>query len=120
MSDTVIPSGCQVVLPISLLLNHKQEMPVGKVTKAEICDEGIRIRAQTPKIDEDGDVKRLCDRAWHLIKAKLVDLSVGFRPIEASPKNDGSGGMVYKKWQFIELSLTPCPANPYARIEAIE
>ena len=104
LGDRVNPRGARYSLPLPLLLHHDHQSPVGEVVAARSTDDGIEITAQIARLSNDGDVKRMCDRAWDLVRSKLVKgLSIGFKAIEREVMPDG--GYYFKSWQWLELSL---------------
>ncbi|MCA8314734.1 HK97 family phage prohead protease [Burkholderia multivorans] len=115
----VEPLGLTFQKETPLLLNHKIDQPVGTVHFGTPTAKGLPFRAQIPKIDEDGEVKRRTDEAWHSVKSGLIKgVSIRFRPTEYAYKDDG--GMHYKKADISELSLTAIPCNPEALITAFK
>jgi HK97 family phage prohead protease len=102
-----------------LLLNHKIDQPVGTVQFGTPTAKDLPFRAQIPKVDEEGEVKRRTDEAWHSVKSGLIKgVSIRFRSTEYTYKDDG--GMHYKKADIFELSLTAIPCNPEALITAFK
>jgi HK97 family phage major capsid protein/HK97 family phage prohead protease len=120
VGDIVEPKGAQYKLPIPLLWQHQHDAPIGHVTKVELTDEGIQIEAQLQKYDEPGELKNLLDKAWGMIKTKLVQgMSIGFSPIEWADIK-GSFGSRFTKWDWLELSVVTIPANSEASIQTIK
>lgn len=120
MDDIVEPKGAQFTLPIPLLWMHDSSQPVGEVTAAKVTNDGISITARFAKVDEPPSLKEDLDRAWAMVKAKLVrGLSIGFMPIE-SADIDGTWGRRFIKWDWYELSAVVIPANQDASITAIK
>jgi HK97 family phage prohead protease len=79
-----------------------------------LTEAGIRVKARIAKIDEPGEAQTLCDKAWHSVRAGLVQgLSIGFKPLKAEPIKTGYR---YLSWRWHELSLVTVPAHPSARI----
>jgi HK97 family phage prohead protease len=115
MGDVLEPEGALFALPMPLLWQHRSDQPIGHVTHASITKDGIKIRATIAK----GLLPRI-DEAWALIKSGLVrGLSVGFRPIE-SARIDGTFGLRFLKWDWMELSAVTIPANADATILTIK
>ena len=113
--DIVMPEGAVFTLPIPLLWQHDSGQPIGHVTEAKVTKKGIEIVAKIAKGVSD-DI----DRAWKLIRAGLVrGLSIGFRGIdtEAIPN---SWGVIFEKWEWLELSAVTIPANAEASIQTIK
>ena len=60
------------------------------------------------------------ERAWKYIKAGLVrGLSIGFRGIDTE-QIPNSWGMIFEKWEWLELSAVTIPANADASIQTIK
>lgn len=115
MGDIVEPKGAQFKLPLPLLWQHDAECPIGNVTSAKVTTAGIEIVAQIAR-----GVSEEIDKAWSLIKAGLVrGLSIGFRGID-SEAIPNSWGIVFKKWELLEVSAVTIPANAEATIQTIK
>jgi HK97 family phage major capsid protein/HK97 family phage prohead protease len=115
VGDILEPLGAEFTLPIPLLWQHRSAEPIGQVIWAKATKAGIEIRAKIAK-----DLLPRIDEAWALIKSGLVrGLSVGFNPIEYAQINDGSYGLRFLKWEWLELSAVTVPANSDATIEVI-
>jgi HK97 family phage prohead protease len=118
LEDVVEPKGAQFKLPIPLLWQHDSKQPIGHVTQASVSGAGIEIVAKIAK-----GVTAEIDRAWSLIKARLVSgLSIGFKAIDVEPvdKKSPFGGQRFTKWDFIELSAVTIPANSECTIATIK
>jgi HK97 family phage prohead protease len=114
--DVVDFLGAQYKLPMPLLWIHNHEQPVGNGIDAKPSKAGIRVTAQLPRIDEPGKLKDLVDLAWQSVKHKLVTgLSLGFRPLESSPLENGKG-FRFTKYTLHEISLVTVAANSDAAI----
>lgn len=119
VGDIVEPKGAQFQLPIPLLWQHDHSQPIGHVTSAKVTAAGILVTAQFAKIADVGPLKARLDEAWQSVKAGLVrGLSIGFRSIEHSWLDDGSGRR-FIKWLWLELSAVTIPANADASIQTI-
>lgn len=119
MGDVVEPMGAKFALPLPLLWQHNHDEPVGTVEFAQPNAKGIPFRARLAKVDEDGDLKKLVDKAWHAVKAGLVrGVSIGFSAKEYDRLK--SGGLKFTAWEWLELSLVTVPANAEATISAIK
>lgn len=123
MGDRVLPEGASYKLPLPLLRQHRQGEPIGHVTKARVTESGIEIEAEGP---EDTGLGYL-EEAWAQIRARLVKgLSIGFKPMAGEveeikdKKGNWTGGLIFKKWQWLELSTVTIPANPGAKLELRE
>lgn len=115
MDDIVVPTGAEYNLPISLLWQHNHHDPIGEVSEARVTAKGIEItgRVFLGVTDE-------IDRYWKLIKAGLVrGLSIGFRGLD-SEQIEGSWGVRFKRWEWLELSAVTIPANSEATIATVK
>lgn len=115
MADVVMPAGAQFKLPIPLLWQHDSDCPIGQVTDAKVTKSGIEVVASIAKgVSED------IDKAWNLIKAGLVrGLSIGFRGLEQD-SIPNSWGIIFNKWEWLELSCVTIPANAEATITSVK
>lgn len=120
MGDIVEPKGAQFKLPIPLLWQHDSRQPIGWITAAKVTDDGIEVHGEVASIDEDGPLKQRLTDAWQMLKAKLVrGLSIGFNSLESS-RIDGTYGMRFLKWEWLELSAVTVAANQDASITSIK
>ncbi len=120
MDDVVEPKGAEFQLPIPFLWQHDASQPVGHVTKAKVTSAGIEVEIQLQKTDEPGTVKDRLDAAWQDIKLGLVrGLSIGFQAIETS-RIEGTYGLRYLKWLWLELSGVTIAANGDCSIQTIK
>lgn len=119
MGDVVEPMGAKFALPLPLLWQHNHDEPVGFVDFAKPEAKGIPFRARLAKVDEPGALKDLVDKAWQSVKAGLVrGVSIGFSAKDFDRMKDG--GLRFKNWEWLELSLVTIPANAEATISAIK
>lgn len=117
--DVVEPMGAKFETPMPLLWMHNNEKPVGHVTFAEPNENGIPFVAEIPKIAESGILKDRIDEAIHSLKYKLVAaVSIGFKSSDYDILK--SGGLHFKTWDWLELSLVTIPANPEAKINLVK
>jgi len=120
MGDVVEPKGATFKLPIPLLWQHDSRQPIGWVTSAKVTDKGIEVEGEVAQIAEAGPLAERLTEAWQMLKAKLVrGLSIGFNSIE-SARIDGTYGVRFQKWEWLELSAVTIPANQDASILAIK
>lgn len=120
VGDIVEPKGAEFTLPIPLLYQHDHSQPIGHVTAAKVTAKGIEITAKFAKVDEDGKLKDRLDEAWQSVKAGLVrGLSIGFKAVE-SARIEGTFGMRFTKWLWLELSAVTIPANGDCSITAVK
>lgn len=120
MGDIVEPAGAEFELPIPFLWQHDSANPVGHVTKAKVTKAGIEVEIQMQRTDEPGLVKDRLDAAWQDIKLRLVrGLSIGFAPLETA-RIEGSYGMRFLRWLWLELSGVTVAANGDCSIATIK
>jgi len=121
MGDVVEPMGAQFKTPMPLLWQHNHEAPVGHVTFAKPTKDGIPFEAKIPRVAEAGRLKDRVDEALHSLKYQLVSaVSIGFRAVENGYEVMKSGGLRFKQWEWLELSLVTIPANSEAVIHAVK
>ncbi|QEU28839.1 phage major capsid protein [Pseudomonas luteola] len=121
MGDVVEPLGAQFKTPMPLLWQHQHDKPVGHVTFAKPDKNGIPFEAQLPRIREAGALKDRVDEAIQSLQYKLVAaVSIGFSAIEGAVERLATGGLRFKKWEWLELSLVTIPANSEATINTIK
>lgn len=115
MDDIVEPTGAKYRLPIPLLWQHNHSDPIGEVTEAKVTPKGIEVVAKVAL-----GVTDEIDRYWKLMKAGLVrGLSIGFRGLETE-QIEGSWGVKFKSWEWLELSAVTIPANAEASIATVK
>lgn len=120
MDDIVVPSGAVFKLPIALCWQHNTKEPVGWVRAARVSEKQIEVDCEIHNETQPGRLKDRLDEAWQSLKAKLVrGLSIGFNPLEYS-RIDGSYGLKYLSWEWLELSPVTVPANSDSSITAIK
>lgn len=120
MGDVVEPKGAQFQLPIPLLWQHNHSQPIGQVISAKVTATGIEIRAKFAKVEDPGLLKDRLDEAWQSVKAGLVrGLSIGFKSVEQA-QIDGTYGVRFLKWLWLELSAVTIPANGEATIQTVK
>lgn len=120
VGDIVMPKGAVYKLPLPFLLDHDRTKAVGHVDKVEVTDKGIKFWATIKKIAEPGEVKDMCDSAWSLIKNGLrSSVSIGLRAIEAEQIKN-SYGILFKSWEWLELSAVTIPALASANITRVK
>ena len=119
--DILEPSGVDVQSylrnPVVIWAHDYAALPIGKAVSVEVEQSAIRAEiafADTPFARE---VRRLYREKF------LRGWSVGFLPKEwdvLKDKNKKFSGYHIKKWELLELSATPVPANPDALTNALE
>jgi len=121
MGDVVEPRGAKFRLPMPLLWQHRHDQPVGLVRFASPTDKGIPFRATLPKIAEPGVLRDRVDEARQSIKAGLISaVSIGFRAVDGAVERIKGGGLRFKEWEWLELSLVTIPANSEATISTVK
>ena len=121
MGDVVEPLGAKFQTPMPFLLYHLHTLPVGEMFFAAPNEEGIPFRSRIPKVKEEGVVKARVDEAIHSLKYGLIKaVSIGFAAIEGAVERIKGGGLRFKEWEWLELSLVTIPANSDAVITAIK
>jgi len=121
MDDIVEPMGAKFKTPMPFMLHHDATMPVGNVTFAQPTDKGIPFRAELPIVKEPGVIQDRVNEAIHSLKYKLIGaVSIGFAPVHGAIERLKSGGLRFKEWNWLELSLVTIPANPDAVITGIK
>lgn len=119
--DTIDPNGWIMDNfnrnPIALF-NHNSNFPIGSWTNVRVEDNALRGNlVMAPK----GTSERI-DELRSLIEVGVLKaVSVGFMPLESTPRKDGAGyyvGENYLKQELVETSLVSIPANPNAVLAA--
>ena len=117
LGDEIEPRGAQFTLPMPLLWQHKRGEVVGRVEAATVTDSGIHFKAFLPYVKEAGRLKDRVDEAIHSVKHKLVSaVSIGFKENPTKTERTKSGGLRFKEWRWLELSLVDIPMNAGATI----
>lgn len=121
VGDVVEPMGAMFKTPMPLILQHEHSLVVGNVTFAQPQAKGVPFKARMPKIKELGRLKERVDEAIQSVKYDLISaVSIGFRGVEGEIERLKSGGLRFKKWEWLELSLVTVPANAQAVLHAIK
>jgi HK97 family phage major capsid protein/HK97 family phage prohead protease len=120
MDDIVVPKGAVYKLPMPLLWQHNSREPIGWVKAVRITDAGIEVDCEVHNETEPGKLKDRLDSAWQEMKAGLVrGLSIGFNALEYS-RIEGSYGLKYLSWEWLELSPVTIAANQDCSITSIK
>jgi HK97 family phage major capsid protein/HK97 family phage prohead protease len=118
--DQVISAGAEFSLPVPFLWQHDALQPLGHVTEAKVTSKGINVTVQIAKVDEPGRLKDRLDECWQSIRHGLVKgLSIGFKPLETE-RIEGSFGVRFKRWLWLELSAVTVAANGSCEISTIK
>jgi uncharacterized protein len=121
VGDIVEPKGARFKTPMPLLMGHDHASPVGQVTFLQPNAKGIPFKAQLPIIKEPGRVKDRVDEAIQSMQYGLLSfVSIGFKAVADQVERLASGGIRFKVWDLLEISLVVIPANPEAVITAIK
>lgn len=120
VNDSINPLGVRFKNPLALLHGHRHDMPIGTATFKKPTKQGIEFDAEIPDVDEEyGSLRDRVNTAWGELKYGLVRaVSIGFRPIKYSFKDDG--GVDYESIEIYELSTVAIPALPEAVITAVK
>jgi HK97 family phage prohead protease len=109
--DRIMPEGCDAAgylkNPVILFGHDFRSIPIGSCTGLDVSKAGIRARWKWNAEDELGG--RVM-RAWN--GGFIRSASIGFIPKAGRP-ND-VGGVDISKWELLEISLVPIPANAEA------
>jgi HK97 family phage prohead protease len=111
MDDVVLSDGAVVGAymknPVVLFAHQMNELPVAITTSLNIDTSGIR--AQFKWLQNDP----LADRVRNAFdQGALRAASIGFRPLEY--ERNSQGGYTFTRWELLEFSLVPVPANAEA------
>lgn len=118
VQDVLSPVGVKFTLPIPLLLQHNLDQPVGEVFEAEVSSDKITVSIRIPKVKEEGEIKKIVEKAYHSIKYNLIKgLSVGFIADFEQASFREEGGVEFGSWEWYELSLVTVPCNRDASID---
>ena len=121
VKDIVEPMGAKFAVPMPLFMNHDSRQVVGRVEFAKVTPTGIPFRAFLPHVKETGRLKERIDEAMHQLRYRLIGaVSIGFKALEGGAELMKSGGIRFRSWEWLELSLVQIPANPGAVITGIK
>ena len=114
--DRIMPMGGDLTNfnknPV-LIFGHNYHEPwavIGRVAETAVDMAGIRMRPELREPASPADPQHIIRALWD--QGLLRTASIGFIPIES--KENEFGGRDYLKWELLELSLTPLPANQEA------
>jgi uncharacterized protein len=120
--DIVDPMGAIYTTPMSFLWQHQHTQPVGSVEFAKPQKDGIPFRASIVKASEFTStvLRERALEAWESVRTGLVRaVSIGFRALDQEPI-EGTYGIRFKRWEWLELSLVTVPANAEATITTVK
>lgn len=121
VGDIVEPMGAVFKLPMPLLWQHRHEQPIGFVEFANPTKKGISFKARLATVLDAGALRDRIEEAWQSVKAQLVrGVSIGFRPLKDGIEYMDDGGIRFKSYEWLELSIVTIPANADATIDRIK
>lgn len=96
--------------PVFLWAHNYQVLPIGKSLAEKVTPYGIEFDIKFDLADQFAkEVYRKYKEGY------LQATSIGFIPLEWEDIEDSTGRVrVYRKWELLELSAVPVPANPDA------
>ena len=111
--------------PVFLLCHNSHDLPVGKVTKVWVEGKSVKATVYFPTLDElssnpeyASEKARLVDFVFHCYKTGMLNaVSIGFIPLEWT---ETERGYDIQKWELLEFSAVPVPANQDAIAEAVK
>jgi phage head maturation protease len=113
--DIMEPMGCDLTNyranPVVLFAHNYQSPPIGKSIRESIYPEFIESEVEFAPTDFAQDCKKLCEGGF------LNAASVGFNGIESEPVQGSKWGKHYTKWELLEWSVVPVPANAGSLIQ---
>jgi HK97 family phage prohead protease len=119
MGDQVMPEGATFAPEIPLLLFHDATQPVGKAKLGTPTARGIPFVAHIPRVEEPGTVQDRVNEAWHSVRSGIISaVSIGFRTLKNGVERI-DGGVRFTRYEIMELSLCPIPANSQALIHSV-
>lgn len=119
VGDVIDPMGATFKNPVSLLHQHRHDMPIGTARLAKPTRKGIEFDAEIPVIAEPASLKERVDTAWGELQHGLVRaVSIGFRAQKYAFRDDG--GIDFQEIEIFELSVVTIPALPEAVITSIK
>lgn len=111
--DILDPKGCKVLTDgaiIPVQLDHDATVK-SNVGTAKISVTDSRVEALVT-FHEAGKSAEADDACFKYKSGALNSVSVGFNPIASEPLK--GGGVLFKEWDLMELSLVVVPCNPSA------
>lgn len=121
VGDIVEPLGARAAADIPLFLYHDSSQTVGRARLGKATSNGIPFEASIPQVKETGRLKDRVDEAWQMLKYRLITgVSIGFKPLADAVERMKDGGLRFKEFEILELSLVPVPANEQATITSIK
>lgn len=119
--DRIEPAGLTFAASVPLLVEHRPDLPVGRVTFALAAPNVLTFEATFARVDAPGILKDRIDTAWESVRAGLYTaVSVGLARVGAVVEALKGGGLHFKRAELVELSLVTVGANPDASILAFK
>ena len=129
-NEVLLPKGAQLTQfkknPVVLWAHDYHDTPIGKAMWIKRDTDNIAAKVKFP----DEGVSDKSDEVYDLFKGGFLKaFSVGFNPIKShSPEPDeikknpewANVRRVYDKWELLEFSAVPVPANPEALVTAVK
>ena len=113
--DVVLPAGMDsknfMNNPVVQFAHKYDEVPIAKCTSLKATDTGIMATVEFPA---EGMYPK-ADLVYHMYKEKFLNAwSIGFMPLEDGYTENEKGGYTFTKWELLEFSSVPVPANAEA------
>jgi phage head maturation protease len=113
--DVMEPMGCDLTNyrnnPVVLFAHDYSSLPVGKSLRESIYPEYIESEVEFAPTGFAQDCRKLCEGGF------LKAASVGFNGVEFDQIPESRWGKHYTKWELLEWSIVPVPANPTCLIQ---
>ncbi len=93
---------------VPVLFEHQPRPVIGAITSASETDDGLQVAGKIVLGDP------IADRAYKLLAARAVGLSVGFMERPNGSARGADGVKTWKDVDWVELSVTGMPANAQA------
>lgn len=117
--DTVAPEGWMLdnyrKNPVVLWAHDVKSLPIARADSISV--QGGKLKSVT--VFPDKGVYPFADQVFGLVKGGfLKGTSVGFHPLEATPRRGVKKGVDFRRQELYEFSLLPIPSNREALAEA--
>lgn len=111
--EVLEPEGAELKFfrknPVVMFGHDYSQLPVGKAQWIKTDEKGLIAKTEWAPTQLGEDLKKLYNNGF------MRAFSVGFIPREwVDGDKDGEPKRTYKKWDLLEYSAVPVPANPYA------
>jgi HK97 family phage prohead protease len=113
--DVVVPQGGDLSHfkrnPVVLFGHNYNDLPIAKAEDLQVNEEGIVARVVFPT---QGTYHK-ADAVYGLAKQGMINAwSIGFAAKRDDTEEIEGGGIKFNKWELLEFSAVPVPANPEA------